>query len=350
MADFAVFIGRFQPVHAGHIGVLKRALKRHERVIIAIGSSNRATTHKNPFTFEERKCLWEDEMAYDGSINYHRVSFISLDDMLYSDVEWVSQVRHRVKRKVADLGYTDPSIAIVGHEKDHTSYYLKFFPEWESDLLNSGYDTMAATNYREYFYRKYQEEPDRIFTPDQTYGSELRGLPMRGSIWSDTFQEKLRAMSYEWSFDNGYDPKRYHVNVLTVDACVVMNGHVLVVRRKNRPGLGLFAMPGGHINLHETLEDAMLRELREETGIDRSNRVLKSNIVKTETFDHPDRSSRARVITTAYLIKLPDENKLPKVQGADDASEAFWMPLSEVSGEDFFEDHSFIIQKLTAGL
>ena len=110
------------------------------------------------------------------------------------------------------------------------------------------------------------------------------------------------------------------------------------------------ALPGGHLDTGETLQDAMLRELREETQIDLSDRVLRANIRSNMVFDDPNRSSRARVITQAYLIKLPDEDSLVKVKGGDDAARAFWTPLSEVRYEDWFDDHAAVIHRMTAGL
>lgn len=347
MAQYAVFIGRFQPVHIGHVGVVKRALDSHERVIICVGSANRGSRTDNPFTFNQRVRLWEHELTDE---ELERVQFVKIDDALYKDNEWVAQVRHRVSRAIQathGLDYS-PTVALVGHEKDHTSYYLRFFPEWESDLMPKGYDSLASTTIRNFFYEKLRMY---AVSPDMFYGvEELRGLSTTSPIWSAEYLSVLRDLAGEWDFDRNYDPKRFHVNVLTVDAVVVQNGHLLVVRRKNRPGQGLLALPGGHIDPNETLKQAALRELREETSIDLSDRVLKANIQDQQIFDHPDRSRRARVITTAFLIKLPDEEKLVKVKGGDDAAEAFWMPLSEVRYEDFFEDHAAVIEFMTATL
>ena len=353
MAQYAVFIGRFQPVHSGHVSVVTRALASHERVIICVGSANRGSRTDNPYTFDQRVRLWQHELT---SEELKRVHFVKIDDALYKDNEWVAQVRHRVSRVIQATfkpGFTDrfPAVALVGHEKDHTSYYLRFFPEWESDLIPKGYDSLASTTIRNFFYEKLLRSSEQQLAPDMFYGvEEIRGLSATSPIWHPEYLRVLKDLAGEWDFDRNYDPKRFHVNVLTVDAAVVQNGHLLVVRRKNRPGQGLFALPGGHIDPNETLRQAALRELREETSIDLSDRVLKANIQDQQIFDHPDRSRRARVITTAFLIKLPDEEKLVKVKGGDDAAEAFWMPLSEVRYEDFFEDHAAIVEKITAGL
>lgn len=358
MAEVAIFIGRFQPVHKGHLEVALRALSRHEELIIAIGSANRSRRTKNPFTFSERTEMWDEALDASG-VDLDRVHYIPLDDMTYSDNEWVAQVRHRVseciRNKVPLYGDDDemPVISLTGHIKDSSSYYLRYFPEWESDLIEAPFDNHEATRIREFFYKAFLEQaaPDAVPGSGKFYNAlALAGLPDSTPIWDEEYQDTLRQLSAEWDFDRGYDPSKFPINVVTVDAVVVQNGHVLTVRRKSRPGKGLMALPGGHINPSERLEAAALRELREETKIDFSDRVLRANIKKNEVFDDPGRSTRARVITQAYLIKLPDEEKLAKVKGGDDAAAAFWTPLSEVRAEDWFEDHAFIIQKLTAGL
>jgi len=105
-------------------------------------------------------------------------------------------------------------------------------------------------------------------------------------------------------------------------------------------------LPGGYLNPDETLVDCVLRELKEETKIDVPLKVLKGSIVHNKEFDDPKRSERGRIITHCYLIQLPNSKRLPKVKAADDAQEAFWLPLSEVSAMTFFEDHAFIIRNM----
>lgn len=50
-----LFIGRFQPFHHGHLSIVREALKKCDRLIIAVGSSQESRTKRNPFNFEERK-------------------------------------------------------------------------------------------------------------------------------------------------------------------------------------------------------------------------------------------------------------------------------------------------------
>ena len=119
----------------------------------------------------------------------------------------------------------------------------------------------------------------------------------------------------------------------------------MLIKRRAEPGRGLWALPGGYVNANtdRSVEDAMLRELREETMIKVPAPVLRGNIVRSRVFDAIDRSPRGRIITHAFHIQLPD-GELPKVKGSDDAEKARWVPIAEVKSEECFEDHFEILQ------
>ena len=95
-------------------------------------------------------------------------------------------------------------------------------------------------------------------------------------------------------------------------------------------------------NTDRTVEDAALRELKEETLIKVPLPVLRGSIVRSKVFDAIDRSPRGRIITHAFYILLPDGD-LPKVKGSDDAEKARWIPIAEIKPEECFEDHFEII-------
>jgi bifunctional NMN adenylyltransferase/nudix hydrolase len=91
----------------------------------------------------------------------------------------------------------------------------------------------------------------------------------------------------------------------------------------------------------------MTRELLEETRLKVPKKVLHGNIKTLWVFDDPYRSSRGRVYSNCFGIRLdPDPKGLPKVRGGDDFAKAWWQPLSELDPKLFFEDHYHIIQKM----
>jgi len=108
---------------------------------------------------------------------------------------------------------------------------------------------------------------------------------------------------------------------------------VLLVKRGVPPFEGQYAIPGGFIRGDESLEEAALRELHEETGV--RNVFLE----QLYTFGDPKRDPRGRMITVAYYALIASD-KLSLVAGAD-AAEAQWFPASSVPPLAF--DHKSIL-------
>lgn len=136
-------------------------------------------------------------------------------------------------------------------------------------------------------------------------------------------------------FLEAYDPTKYQCPCNTVDMMVfrsqgpfdgdVNKLQLLLVRRKNHPCIGLWATPGGFVELRESLEEAAARELAEETG------VTGIPLIQLHTHGDVDRDPRWRIITTSYLALI--EKDLP-VHAADDAADACWFAI------DFHEEES----------
>lgn len=108
---------------------------------------------------------------------------------------------------------------------------------------------------------------------------------------------------------------------------------VLLIRRKNPPFAGMWAIPGGFIGIDEPLEAAALRELEEETG------VRDVHLEQLYTFGDPGRDPRGRVITVAYMALLPAERT--SLRAGDDAADARWWPMSALPPLAF--DHDRIL-------
>jgi bifunctional NMN adenylyltransferase/nudix hydrolase len=242
-----------------------------------------------------------------------------------------------VQQQVLEITEGSNSVVILGHRKDASSYYLNLFPQW--DYLETGhYQDLNSTQIRAaYFEGKETDDLDKI--------------PQAFADYLQTFQKSKRytALCDEYQFLQAYKQAwataPYPPTFVTTDAVVVQAGHVLVVRRKAKPGLGLIALPGGFIQQDETLIEGMLRELKEETRLKVPLPVLRGSIVESHVFDAPGRSLRGRTITHAYFIQLQG-GELPAVKGGDDAQKAWWMSLADLYAqeEQIYEDHFQIIQ------
>jgi nicotinamide-nucleotide adenylyltransferase len=89
----ALFITRAQPFHLGHLKVIKWLLKKYDKVIIAIGSSQESNTDKNPFTVEERKEMINKTLKSEKIKKY---KIVEIPDV-YDDEIWVKSILEKVK-------------------------------------------------------------------------------------------------------------------------------------------------------------------------------------------------------------------------------------------------------------
>lgn len=182
--------------------------------------------------------------------------------------------------------------------------------------------------------------------------------PLMPLVQSEYFKN---ASPEEREFLAEYDPSEYPTVTVTVDAAVFTYAfgpadeeglkrrvdYVLMVKRGNYPYKGCWALPGGFMDPSETADEAIRREVREETGLS-----LKRTFWQSYTFTTPGRDPRGRVFSILHWVRTDKAGyksfeDLPAVSGGDDAAEARWIPVSEISemhkrGEIAF-DHELMI-------
>lgn len=323
-----VIIGRFQPLHNGHLALFEKALSFGDEVVVVLGSARQARTPKNPFTAAERAVMIG--AAFPGVA----FRFVPMRDF-HNDDLWNEAVREAVGGEAR----------IVGLEKDDSSYYLRNFPQWQRVAVTARVD-LSATEVRHLLFSaaadpsaKWQLLETRLPTTILDYLRAFAQTP-------DFAQLQAEAAYYD-----SYSAQWGHGPHLTADAVMINDGKVLLIRRRAIPGKGLLALPGGFLEPGERLLDCAIREMKEETGLDYTRHYLERALVGESVRDFPGRSLRGRVISQVFVFHL-DTREAPPLKAGDDASAATWVPIDELAKlEDrFFEDHFLILEDAIARL
>ncbi len=290
----AVYIGRFEPLHDAHLHTMLSALERHARLTVLPGSANLARSMKNPWTTPERARMIRVALQAEG-VDLRRVRLRPLPDE-FDMTLWAGQVRERVGT---------PNAVLVGFDKDASSSYLHWFPEWqvEPGPVTPG---LSATDLRAAYF---EERP-------------LRQLPAAVRDFLEAFRQtrtfrRLQTEHFavlarrEALKKQASPPALQEVRFLHVSG-----GQVWLNRRRDPVGNGLWELPG-HL-----LAAGDLHDFQEGEAAPAPARI----------FDHP---SRSLVWPTAARVVQQPGGGTP-------------IPLHLALGRPhrFFEDHHVILRRM----
>jgi ADP-ribose pyrophosphatase YjhB (NUDIX family) len=123
-----------------------------------------------------------------------------------------------------------------------------------------------------------------------------------------------------------------------VDVIIQQDFEVLFAKRKKEPFKGYLGLPGGFVNIGETVEDAARREVKEETSLD----VELTDILGV--YSDPQRDPRGHIMSTVFIGWVPsNENAKNKAKAQSDASELEWIDLQMVDNKSLAFDHKIIL-------
>jgi nicotinamide-nucleotide adenylyltransferase len=156
-SDIALFIGRFQPLHHGHIYIINQILKKHKKIKIGIGSSQRSNEKNDPFTGEERvefiKAALETRNISSQRYEIHKIpdifnaqkwvdhviSIVGNIDIVYSNSDWVRELftnkGYRVSKKVGIFKKKFNGTNIRNLIKDGDSKWRRLVPKEIVNLI-----------------------------------------------------------------------------------------------------------------------------------------------------------------------------------------------------------------------
>ena len=335
----AFLLGRFQPLHLGHIDMIEGALKVAENVLIIIGSADEGQSLKNPFTYEQRKQMIEDWFAED--IANGRIIIDGLADYTYRDGKWYSELGKTIVKNFpwsqAEVG-SKPYFYTYDKDKSTKEYIngVRY-----DKVLHKAVWNIDATEIRNQFFTGPMIGVTGVPTSTFKRLVEFRATPE----YEELAKEKKFIDEYKKSWEVAPFPPHF----VAVDALCVWKDrwkrpHILVGVRKGPAGAGKLAIPGGYLEVEETLLESAKRELLEETSLEVDDRFI---LDKVYVFDAPNRSMRGRMITHVHHWNVYDY-EAPEVKAGDDLTEAFWMPIDLIAKNKklFFSDHYAIIAKI----
>jgi bifunctional NMN adenylyltransferase/nudix hydrolase len=329
-AAAAVLVGRFQPIHLGHLALLERALAAAPRVIVVIGSAWLARSPAQPFSWRERAAM----IAAAVGDRADRLAFVPVRDC-GDDARW----RAAVERAVRELVGEREPVRLVAARGGPAQEALRGFRGWELEIMPRRPGVGSGALRRALFAGATSAAGlavlrDHLPAPVLDYlraWVELPWLPALTADWRE-----LRIEGERWA---GAPQLPLRVSA---DAVVRVGDSVLLVRRAGPPGEGLWALPGASPERGERLAQAAMRALREQTGIGLLTVSLEDALRSATVFDHPRRAWFGRAISHAHRFELGGH--LPGLRGGEPAPAA-WVPLAGLPAcpESLYEDHYAIL-------
>ena len=131
--------------------------------------------------------------------------------------------------------------------------------------------------------------------------------------------------------------QQQHKNPIpTVDTIIQRDSQILFVKRKKDPFKEHFVFPGGFVNESEKVEDAALREVKEETSLS----VELIDILGV--YSDPSRDPRGHIMSTVFIGQISTNNK-NEAKAGDDAGALQWIDLEDIDNKSFGFDHKTIL-------
>jgi len=363
--DFLIFIGRYQTLHLGHQHIIDQALEKSKHVLILCGSANRPRSNQNPWTYDEREEMIST--SYPTEFDNGRLIVKPLDDFDYNDPVWLGNTHALITDTILDYGNNhssvhldglkDMKVGVIGFEKDKTSLYLHMFPQFDKVLIKEQWGTISATQIREAYFQKAPAIPTHLLS-----GAVCDFL--KKFMLTDAFRYVLNEFEGLSKHHAKWPPNMpYPLQTVTVDSVVTQSGHILLVQRNEVPGVGLWALPGGHVDTSkgDSFDNAIAELMEEAAPMDPMGEARGKPIPKgklrsyynghEQRFDAAGRDPRGYYLTTAFRFVFPD-GKLWKVSSdierneGNEITKAVWVPIGNLDPKNMFADHYFIIQSM----
>ncbi len=278
-----LFIGRFQPLHKGHVEMIKALSRNLDKIIVGIGSSNKSNTQENPFTADEREMMLELSLQNSG-LNYKIVRIPDVNDYsIWFDV--VEEVCPKF-----DVVFSNNEIVKKLAEKK--GYQTQGLPA-------SQY--ISASTVRDMLIQG--EDCSKYLTKETMHVlHEIKGV------------ERLKKI---------YKIAEHNNPPTAVDIIIEYHNPdfkgIVLIERGQDPFKGSWALPGGFQEYGDTLERTAMKETDEETGL--SITLL----TQLKVYSEKDRDPRGHVNSIGFVARGTGDLK-----AGDDAAKVRVFPLGKL--------------------
>jgi len=289
-----LFIGRFQPLHKGHVEVIKKLSETLDEIIVGIGSSNKSDMPENPFTADERQIMLE--LALKG-INYRIIRVPDINN--YG--AWTDMVVELAKP--FDVVFTGNAVVKrLFEQKGYLTRELQMLPYLSASQIRKM--LVDGENCDQYL-------PEGVLKVLK----EIKGV------------ERLKRI---------YNRSEHNNPPTAVDMIIEYYNPefegIVLIKRKDEPYKGKWALPGGFQENGHSFERTVVKECGEETNL--SITLLHQLRARSQ----PDRDPRGHVNSIPYVVRGTGELK-----AGDDAAEAKIFSLNNLPPLAF--DHKEIIEE-----
>lgn len=265
----ALWVGRFQPTHLGHLDGAKQIQEQGiEKLIIGIGSAQEKNTLKNPFTFQERKEMLKLGLNKTLNIDYE---IVPIPDMP-TDKQWLSYIQNLFPGKSEG--------------------------KWEDKKVGKRYLFETVFSGNPWVQNCFEKDVEVKSLNENRVSISASNLRSKLGNFEEILEETTQEISnYLDSISAGERiqkliPKPRNPYLAT-DGIVEYRGGIVLIERLNEP-FG-YALPGGFVDYGESGEHAVVREMREELGLDFK---IKKQL---GFYSDPTRDPRNHVASVVYI-------------------------------------------------
>lgn len=324
-------IGRFQPLHNGHLSLIEKSRAENEHTLVILGTPNRLPDFAHPFPAEERINLIHAVLPEGDDYSVVTLKDVDTDD------EWIQNLIATVLQKEED-----PTQVTLYTAKKDEKWYRKnlLFPVETVDTVD-----ISGTLVRHAWYTNSLWTVER-FLPQLTIEFLKKHKDFsRLSMEYDDTQRSLVLKMDGHPFNNPIEPVSF--------AVIVQDNKILVGKRGGLRGNGQYGLPGGYIEKDESTLDASIRETKEELGIDLETLITEGNAkCMCQVVEENLNDIGTRTLGVNYLFVVNPEITLDIQVDGKETTDFKWLPLRDVLEEKelLFFNHNLVVQRLLSSI